>query len=81
MMLSVGSVVMDAESVWGRVLQAGEEVLGKAAKITLGKENTTIVGDGSTQDAVEARVRQIRNVVAETEQDYEREKLNERIAR
>ena len=61
--------------------QAGEEVLGRAAKVTLGKENTTIVGDGSTQDAVEARVRQIKNVIAETEQDYEKEKLNERVAR
>lgn len=62
-------------------LQATEEVLGKAAKVTLGKENTVIVGDGSSQDAVEARVRQIKNVIANTEQDYEREKLNERVAR
>ena len=49
--------------------------------MTLGKENTTIVGDGSTQESVEARVRQIKNVIAETEQDYEKEKLNERVAR
>ena len=56
-------------------------MLGKAAKVTLGKENTTIVGDGSTQGAVEARVRQIKNVIENTEQDYEREKLNERVAR
>lgn len=56
-------------------------MLGKAAKVTLGKENTVIVGDGSSQDAVEARVRQIKNVIANTEQDYEREKLNERVAR
>ena len=61
--------------------QATEDVLGKAAKITLGKENTTIVGDGSTQEAVAARVRQIKNVISQTEQDYEREKLNERVAR
>ena len=61
--------------------QVGEEVLGRAAKVTLGKENTTIVGDGSTQESVEARVRQIKNVIAETEQDYEKEKLNERVAR
>ena len=39
------------------------------------------MGDGSTQDAVEARVKQIRNVIASTEQDYEREKLSERVAR
>ena len=62
-------------------MQATEEVLGKAAKVTLGKENTTIVGDGSSQEAVEARVRQIKNVIANTEQEYEKEKLNERVAR
>ena len=59
----------------------GEEVLGRAAKVDINKENCTIVGDGSTQDAVEARVRQIKNVLQNTEQDYEREKLNERVAR
>ena len=56
-------------------------MLGKAAKIEISKENCTIVGDGSSQDAVEARVRQIKNAIANTEQDYEREKLNERVAR
>ncbi|KAK9814875.1 hypothetical protein WJX73_001012 [Symbiochloris irregularis] len=61
--------------------KAGEEVLGRAAKVALGKEHCTIVGDGSSQDAVEARVRQIKNAIANTEQDYEREKLNERVAR
>lgn len=61
--------------------QVGEEVLGRAAKIEIGKESCTIVGDGSSQDAVEARVRQIKNAIANTEQDYEREKLNERVAR
>ncbi len=39
------------------------------------------MGDGSTQQDVEARVKQIRNLCADTEQEYEREKLNERIAR
>ena len=56
-------------------------MLGKAAKIEISKEHCTIVGDGSSQDAVEARVRQIKNAIANTEQDYEREKLNERVAR
>ncbi|GBF87517.1 chaperonin [Raphidocelis subcapitata] len=61
--------------------KAGEEVLGTAAKIVIGKESCTIVGDGSTQAEVSARVKQIRNLAEATEQDYEREKLNERIAR
>lgn len=59
----------------------GEEVLGTAAKVAVSKESTTVVGDGTTEDAVRARVSQIRHLVSETEQDYEREKLNERIAR
>lgn len=62
-------------------MQVGEEVLGTAAKVEVGKESTTIVGDGSSEDAVKARVSQIRNMVEQTEQDYEKEKLNERIAR
>ncbi|KAG7672472.1 hypothetical protein KSW81_001436 [Nannochloris sp. 'desiccata'] len=44
-------------------------------------EAITIVGDGSTQKDVEARVKQIRNIVENTEAEYEKEKLNERIAR
>lgn len=56
-------------------------MLGTAAKIVIGKEACTIVGDGSTQSDVSARVKQIRNLVENTEQEYEREKLNERIAR
>ena len=61
--------------------QVGEEVLGTAAKIEVTKENCTIVGDGSSEEAVKSRVKQIKNIVANTDQDYEKEKLNERIAR
>ncbi|KAK9815213.1 hypothetical protein WJX72_000058 [[Myrmecia] bisecta] len=61
--------------------KVGEEVLGKAAKINISKESCTIVGDGSTESDVKARVKQIKNMVDMAEQDYEREKLNERIAR
>eukprot|EP00897_Mesotaenium_endlicherianum_P006561 jgi/Mesen1/5933/ME000301S05062 len=61
--------------------KVGREVLGTAAKIVLTKDSSTIVGDGSTQDAVNARVNQIRNLIEIAEQDYEKEKLNERIAK
>lgn len=50
-------------------------------QIVIGKEFCTVVGDGRSQKEVEARVKQIRNLVENTDQDYEREKLNERIAR
>jgi chaperonin GroEL len=57
------------------------EDLGKAKKITIDKDNTTIVeGDGS-QAAIEGRVKQIRTQVEETTSDYDREKLQERLAK
>ncbi|PRW61354.1 ru large subunit-binding subunit chloroplastic isoform A [Chlorella sorokiniana] len=61
--------------------KADDSILGLAAKVSVSKEHITIVGDGSTQADVEARVKQIKNLVAETEAEYEKEKLNERIAR
>lgn len=50
-------------------------------QVSITKESCTIVGDGNFSKEVEARVRQIRNLVANTEQEYEKEKLSERIAR
>jgi chaperonin GroEL len=55
--------------------------LGKAKKITIGKDTTTIVeGAGKKQD-IEGRVRQLRAQVDETTSDYDREKLQERLAK
>ncbi len=55
--------------------------LGKAKKITIDKDNTTIVeGDGSRK-AIEGRVKQIRAQIEETTSDYDREKLQERLAK
>jgi chaperonin GroEL len=55
--------------------------LGKAKKITIDKDNTTIVeGAGKTKD-IEARVKQLRTQVDETTSDYDREKLQERLAK
>eukprot|EP00747_Dinoflagellata_sp_TGD_P148305 gnl/TRDRNA2_/TRDRNA2_176907_c2_seq2.p1 gnl/TRDRNA2_/TRDRNA2_176907_c2~~gnl/TRDRNA2_/TRDRNA2_176907_c2_seq2.p1 ORF type:complete len:389 (-),score=-3.56 gnl/TRDRNA2_/TRDRNA2_176907_c2_seq2:500-1666(-) len=56
-------------------------MLGRAAKIEIGKEYCTIVGDGSNKEKLEIRVKQIRNELEKTGEIYEREKLNERIAR
>ena len=61
--------------------KVGTEVLGNAARIELGKESCTIVGDGSTNLEVEARVKQIYRLIEGTEAEYEKEKLNERAAR
>jgi chaperonin GroEL len=57
------------------------EDLGKAKKITIDKDNTTIVeGGGKTKD-IEGRVKQLRTQVEETTSDYDREKLQERLAK
>jgi chaperonin GroEL len=77
--LTGGTVVRDEIGL--SLDKVGREVLGTAAKVELTKDSTTIVGDGSTQDAVTKRVSQIRNLIEVAEQDYEKEKLNERIAK
>jgi len=57
------------------------EDLGKAKKVTIDKDNTTIVeGAGASKD-IEGRVKQIRTQVEDTTSDYDREKLQERLAK
>ncbi|MBX7169514.1 MAG: chaperonin GroEL [Pyrinomonadaceae bacterium] len=55
--------------------------LGKAKKITVDKDNTTIVEGAGTGEAIEGRVKLIRNQIEETSSDYDREKLQERLAK
>src|SRR5918993_1113174 len=57
------------------------EDLGKAKKITIDKDNTTIVEGAGTTSAIEGRVKQIRTQVEDTTSDYDREKLQERLAK
>src|SRR5437764_2678709 len=57
------------------------EDLGKAKKITIDKDNTTIVEGGGASSAIEGRVKQIRTQVEDTTSDYDREKLQERLAK
>lgn len=77
--LTAGTVVRDEMGL--SLDKVGREVLGTASKVVLTKDATTIVGDGSTQEEVNKRVAQIRNLIEVAEQDYEKEKLNERIAK
>ena len=57
------------------------EDLGRAKRVTVDKDNTTIVdGDGS-QKAIEGRIKQLRAQIDETTSDYDREKLQERLAK
>ena len=55
--------------------------LGRAEKIIITKDNTTIVKGGGTKDAVAGRVNQIRRQIENTDSDYDREKLEERLAK
>jgi len=55
--------------------------LGKAKKITIDKDNTTIVEGAGKADAIQGRVKQIRAQVEDTTSDYDREKLQERLAK
>src|SRR3982751_757821 len=55
--------------------------LGKAKKVTIDKDNTTIVEGGGNTDAIQGRVKQIRAQVEDTTSDYDREKLQERLAK
>jgi chaperonin GroEL len=55
--------------------------LGKAKKVTIDKDNTTIVEGAGTTGAIEGRVKQIRAQIEETTSDYDREKLQERLAK
>ena len=57
------------------------EDLGKAKKVTIDKDNTTIVEGGGVAGKIEGRVKQIRVQVDETTSDYDREKLQERLAK
>ena len=57
------------------------EDLGKAKKVTIDKDNTTIIEGDGTHKAIEGRVKQIRTQIDDTTSDYDREKLQERLAK
>ena len=55
--------------------------LGRCKRIVMDKDNTTIVGGVGKKDAIQARIKQIRAQIEETTSDYDREKLQERLAK
>jgi chaperonin GroEL len=57
------------------------EMLGRAKKIVIEKENTTIIDGSGRKEEIESRVKQIRAQIEETTSDYDREKLQERLAK
>jgi chaperonin GroEL len=57
------------------------EDLGRAKRVTVDKDNTTLVDGAGTQKAIEGRIKQLRAQIDETTSDYDREKLQERLAK
>jgi len=77
--LTCGTVI--AEEVGLNLEKATLEDLGRAKKIQISKENTTVIDGGGDQKAIEGRVNQVRAQIEETSSDYDREKLQERVAK
>jgi chaperonin GroEL len=77
--LTGGTVI--SEEVGLSLEGAGLEHLGNAKRVVLNKENTTIIDGAGAQADIEARVAQIRKQIEETTSDYDREKLQERLAK
>ena len=57
------------------------DMLGQATQVKVDKDNTTIVGGAGSKDEIDARVASIRSQIADTTSDYDREKLQERLAK
>ena len=77
--LTGGKVI--AEEVGLTLDKVTLEDLGQAARVEIGKENTTIIDGAGQADEIEARVKQIRIQIEEATSDYDREKLQERVAK
>ncbi len=77
--LTGGQVV--APEVGLKLDQVGLEVLGSARRVVVTKDDTTVIDGGGKRDAVEDRVRQIRSEIENTDSDWDREKLQERLAK
>jgi chaperonin GroEL len=70
-----------SEDLGGKLENLTLNDLGRAKRITVDKDNTTIVDGAGKKAEIEARVRQIRAQIDETSSDYDREKLQERLAK
>jgi chaperonin GroEL len=77
--LTGGTVITEEKGM--KLEQAKLELLGLAEKITVDKENTTVVNGAGKADAIKARVGQIKKQIETTTSDYDKEKLQERLAK
>ena len=77
--LTGGQVI--SEDLGMKLENVGIDMLGRAKKVSINKDNTTIVDGAGEKAEIEARVSQIRQQIEETTSDYDREKLQERVAK
>ncbi|HYK66654.1 MAG TPA: chaperonin GroEL [Streptosporangiaceae bacterium] len=77
--LTGGQVV--SEEVGIKLELAGLDVLGQARRVVVTKDNTTIIDGDGTQSEVDDRIRQLRIEIENTDSDWDREKLQERVAK
>jgi chaperonin GroEL len=77
--LTGGQVI--SETVGLKLENAGLELLGRARKVTISKDETTIVEGAGDADQIQGRVNQIRAEIENSDSDYDREKLQERLAK
>jgi chaperonin GroEL len=77
--LTGGTVVSEEKGY--RLENATLDYLGRAERIVIDKDNTTVVGGKGTQDMIQARIGQIKAQIETTTSDYDREKLQERLAK
>ncbi|MCD8395072.1 MAG: chaperonin GroEL [Bacteroidales bacterium] len=77
--LTGGQVI--SEEVGLKLENATMDMLGRAEKVTVNKENTTIVNGAGSKEAIAARVAQIKAQIEQTTSDYDKEKLQERLAK
>ncbi len=77
--LTGGQVISDDLGM--KLENVGIDMLGRAKKVSINKDNTTIVDGAGDKAEIEARVAQIRAQIEETTSDYDREKLQERVAK
>ncbi len=77
--LTGGKAIMEETGIKLEGVQMDD--LGKADRVVIDKDNTTIVEGAGEKAAIEGRVKQLRNQVEETTSDYDREKLQERLAK
>jgi chaperonin GroEL len=70
-----------AEELGLKLENVGLKDLGRCKRITVDKDNTTLIDGGGKKSDIEGRIKQIRNQIEETTSDYDREKLQERLAK